>query len=56
MYQYRVRIRNRLLQLFYKPRRNKNGFFALSDQALSALDEIDRRINEEITPLLSDLF
>jgi len=54
MYQYRIRIRNRILQKFYKPRRGKCSF--ISAQALSALDEIDRRIEEQITPLLSDLF
>ena len=54
MYQYRIRIRNRILQKLYRPRRGKSRF--LTAEALSALDEIDRRIEEEITPLLSGLF
>ncbi|MCL2378701.1 MAG: hypothetical protein FWC77_06220 [Defluviitaleaceae bacterium] len=53
MYQYRIRIRNRILQKLYKPMR-KNRF--ITGRALSALDEIDRRIEETITPLLSELF
>ena len=53
MYQYSIRIRNRILQKLYRPRR-KNRF--LTAKAMSALEEIDRRIEEQITPLLSDLF
>jgi len=55
MYRYHIRIRNRILQKLYRPRR-KQSFSFISDQALSALDEIDRRIEEQITPLLSELF
>jgi len=54
MYQYRIRIRNRILQKLYRPRRGKSRF--ITAQALLALEEIDRRIEEEITPLLSELF
>ena len=54
MYQYRIRIRNRILQKLYKPRRGKSRF--ISAQAMSALEEIDRRIEEKITPLLEGLF
>jgi len=54
MYQYRIRIRNRILQKLYKPRRGKSRF--ISTQALSALDELNRRIEEQITPLLSEIF
>jgi len=54
MYQYRIRIRNRILQKFYKPKRAKSRF--ISSQAIAALEELDRRIEEEITPLLSELF
>ena len=54
MYQHRIRIRNRILQKLYKPRHRRRRF--LTAQALSALEEIDRRIEEEITPLLSGFF
>ncbi|MCL2406123.1 MAG: hypothetical protein FWC92_11350 [Defluviitaleaceae bacterium] len=54
MYQYRIRIQNRILQKLYKPRRGKSRF--ITTQALSALEEIDRHIQEKITPLLSELF
>ena len=54
MYQYRIRIRNRILQKLYRPRRSRGRF--LTARTLAALDEIDRRIEEEITPLLSGLF
>ena len=55
MYAYRIRIRNRLLQKLYKPRKSPSKFFA-SEKAIKALDEIDKSISEKITPLLSDLF
>jgi len=54
MYQYRIRIRNKLLQKFYKPKRSKSRL--ITTQAMSVLDEIDRHIEEKITPLLSELF
>jgi len=54
MYQYRIRIRNRILQKLYRPRRSKNRF--ITAQAIAALEEIDRRIEENITPLLSEIF
>ena len=54
MYQHRIRIRNRILQKLYRPRRGRRRF--ITAQAISALEEIDRRIEEEITPLLSGLF
>jgi len=54
MYQYRIRIRNLLLQKMYKPRRGKSRF--ISAQAMEALEEIERRIEDTITPLLADLF
>ena len=53
MYQYRIRIRNRILQKLYRPRHKKSRF--LTSEVIAALDEIDRRIEEEITPLLSGL-
>ena len=54
MYQYRTRLRNRILQALYKPRRGKSKYF--SEQALAALNELDCRIEEQITPFLSELF
>jgi len=54
MHKYRKRIRNKLLQMFYKPRRGKSSLFTA--QAMSALDEIDRHIEEKITPLLTEIF
>jgi len=54
MYQYTIRIRNRILQKLYRPRRGKSSF--ISAQAMAALEELDRRIEENITPLLSEIF
>ena len=50
----RYRLRNRILQMMYRPRRGKSRFF--SKDVVDALYEIDRRIEEDITPLLSELF
>ena len=50
----RYRFRNRILQMMYRPQRSKSRFF--SQDAIDALKEIDRRIEEDITPLLSGLF
>jgi len=54
MYQYRIRIKNRLLQKLYRPRRRSTRF--LTADALQALEEIDRRIEEAVTPFLDDFF
>jgi len=54
MCQYRIRIKNRLLQKLYRPRRNRARF--LSADILQTLDEIDSRIEEVITPFLEDIF
>ena len=54
MYQHRIRIKNRLLQMFYRPRRKQGRI--LNARTMSVLDELDRHIEEEITPLLSGLF
>lgn len=51
-----TRVRNRLLQMFYRPRTSGGGLFALPSQTLSALDQIENSIEEKITPLLSELF
>jgi len=54
MYQYRIRIKNRILQKLYRPRRRNTRF--LTTEVLQALDEIDRRIEEVITPFMDDIF
>ena len=54
MYKYRIRLRNRLLQRFYRPRKGQGKFLPFS--VLEAFDEIDKRIEEDITPLLTELF
>jgi len=54
MFLNRYRIQNRILQKLYRPRRGKGRLF--TSHTWSALDEIERRIEEEITPLLSGLF
>ena len=52
MRHYRIRIKGRLLQAMYRP---KIKTF-LPSKAFSALDELDKRIEEKITPLLDELF
>ena len=54
MYRQRIRIKNRILQMLYRPKRGQSRFFTA--HTIAALEEIDRRIEEEITPLLSGLF
>ena len=48
------RIRNKILQLLYRPKNTKNTF--LSAQTLDAFSAIDKAIEKKITPLLSGLF
>ena len=50
----RIRLRNRLLQFFYKPRKSKPRF--VSADALSFLEELEEQLEEKIAPLLADLF
>jgi len=52
MRHYQVRIRGRLLQALYRPKVRRY----LPVKILQALDEIDKGIEEKVTPLLSDLF
>ncbi|MCL2360617.1 MAG: hypothetical protein FWC73_02250 [Defluviitaleaceae bacterium] len=54
MYQYRIRIRNKIRQLIYRPRRKQSSL--ISTQVSETLTEIDRQIEKKITPLLSELF
>jgi hypothetical protein len=49
----RILIRNRLLQAFYRPAPRKSF---MSAKSFSALDAIDKSIEEKITPLLSEFF
>jgi hypothetical protein len=56
MLRYRIRLRNRLLQLFYKPNRRPGKPRYISADALSFFDELDKKLEEKITPLLNDLF
>ncbi|MCL2189565.1 MAG: hypothetical protein FWC16_10780 [Defluviitaleaceae bacterium] len=51
---YRIRLRNRLLQMMYRPKIRRARF--ISAEAYSFLDELDKRIEEKVTPLLRDLF
>jgi len=52
MQHYRVRIKNRLLQAMYRPRVRS----IIPTTAWQVLDEIDKGIEDKITPLLSELF
>jgi hypothetical protein len=52
---WHIRLRNRILQAFYRPKR-RNGLFLLSTQTLSVFDELEEKIEKNITPLLSELF
>jgi hypothetical protein len=54
MRHYRIRIRNRLLQLLYRPKAARSRY--ISAEALSLFDEWDKKIEEKITPLLASLF
>ena len=54
MRHYRTRLRNRILQALYRPRRFHRQFVPTG--TLDVLEEIDKGIEEHITPLLSDFF
>jgi hypothetical protein len=49
------RIRNRLLQLFYRPP-HVTRRLPLPSRAWALVDEIDQAIEEKITPLLAGLW
>jgi len=48
------RLRNRILQALYRPRTAQYNF--LSPDAMSFMDELDRRIEEKLTPMFEELF
>ncbi|MCL1862700.1 MAG: hypothetical protein FWF78_03940 [Defluviitaleaceae bacterium] len=54
MWQRNVRLRNKILQVLYRPRIVKSSVF--SSQSLSIFDELDKAIEEKITPIFSELF
>ncbi|MCL2386310.1 MAG: hypothetical protein FWC89_02055 [Defluviitaleaceae bacterium] len=56
MWYYRMRLRNKLLQAFYRPRAARTGLLDVPSKTLSVFDELENSIEEKITPLLSDLF
>ena len=49
-----ARLRNRVAQWLYKPIVPRPSY--LSEEALSFLDELDKAVEDKITPLLEDLF
>jgi hypothetical protein len=53
-----IRIKNKILQTFYRPRLSRGIFssFSLTSQTLSFFDEIEDSIEKNITPLLSEFF
>jgi len=48
------RLKNRILQALYRPKSAQYNF--LSHDAMSFIDELDRRIEEKITPLFDEIF
>jgi len=54
MNQYRIRLRNKLRQLIYKPKGGKSKL--MPPEISEALDNIDKEIEKTITPLLADFF
>jgi len=51
-----IRFKTRILQLMYRPKTAQAGNSLFSVDALSFLDELDQKIEEEITPILDELF
>ena len=47
------RIQNRILQAMYRPKVSRTSF--ISGDTLTFLDELDKHIDEKITPLLAEL-
>jgi hypothetical protein len=52
----RIRIRNKIAQVFYRPKRSCCVFPLFSEDILASLCEIESGIERRITPLLSDFF
>jgi len=48
------RLKNRILQAMYRPKSAQYNFF--SHDAMSFMDELERRIEEKITPLFDEIF
>lgn len=48
------RIQNRVLQAMYRPKLSRSRL--ISKGALSFFDDLEKALEEKITPLLSDLF
>jgi len=53
MQAYKIRLKNRLLQLLYKPQPPKAP---ANQETLTFLDELEQQLEEKITPLLKELF
>lgn len=51
---YKIRLRNRLLQFFYKPIKAKPRY--ISAEAMSFLDDLDKALEEKCAPLFADFF
>ena len=51
-----IRLRNKILQALYRPRSTSSKVNVFSAQSLSLFDELDKAIEEKITPLLSEFF
>jgi len=51
---YRIRLRNRLLQLFYKPTKAKPRY--TSAEATSFFDDLEAKLEERLAPIWDDLF
>jgi len=50
---YRIRLRNRLLQFFYKPTKAKPRF--VSADATSFFDKLEAKLEEKLAPIWDDL-
>ncbi|MCL2455947.1 MAG: hypothetical protein FWD19_00185 [Defluviitaleaceae bacterium] len=50
-----IRLRNRILQAFYRPPSRKK-IFLFPAQTVSVFDELEEKIEKNITPLLAEFF
>ena len=50
---YKIRLRNRLLQYFYRPNKAKPRH--ISADAWSFFDELDKKLEEMLAPIWDDL-
>ena len=51
---YRIRLRNRLLQFFYKPTKAKPRY--ISADATSFFDELEAKLEARLAPVWDDIF